>query len=206
MVYATLYDICAVFLDNMGYSSVAFKYVMHGGYLIIRNLVPVMYMYYVITLIDIWHNILKKSKLFFCVNIPFLAVVVLTLSSPLTKLVFYIDDNSRYTRGPLFFILYISAIFYSIMALYYAVKKYNQLTLQKFIPLILIVPLQALSTYIQLIYPTLLVELLFSAVSLLFVMRSQLKLFMSLLQTTIHLTLYLHLNNYHICFIKYLMD
>lgn len=170
MTYATMYDICAVFLDNNHFNNAVLKYTMHAGYLILRNLVPLMYVCYIITLTNTWHIIEKKGYRFFLIIIPFAAVFVLTLSSPFTKLVFYLDENVNYTRGPLFIILYISALFYSGFGLFYSAKYYKQLTFQKFLPLILIVPLQALSTAIQFVHPTLLVELLFSAISLLFIM------------------------------------
>lgn len=170
MTYATLYDICAVSLDNNNFSSAGFKYLMHGGYLILRNLVPVMYVCYLITLTNTWHFIEKKAKLFTLTFLPIALVILLTISSPFTKLIYYMDENCNYTRGPLFIILYLSAIFYLVFGLTYSIKYFKQLTLQKFIPIIIIIPLQVISTLLQFLYPTLLVELMFSAISLLFIM------------------------------------
>ena len=43
----------------------------------------------------------KNKPLFHILHIPFLLLVILSLSSPLTHLIFYIDDANVYHRGPL---------------------------------------------------------------------------------------------------------
>lgn len=170
ITYATLYDICAVLLDNRGAGSEAFKYLMHCGYLLIRNFIPVVYVCYVITLTDTWHYVRRNNFLQIISYLPYAAVFFFTITTPWTKLMFYLNENSAYTRGPLFFLFYLCASFYSAYGLIYAFKFLGQLTIQRFIPLILIVPFQIISIIIQFFNPSILIEMLFSALAVLLVM------------------------------------
>ena len=43
----------------------------------------------------------KTKPLFYILHIPFLVLVILSLSSPFSHLIFYIDDANVYQRGPL---------------------------------------------------------------------------------------------------------
>lgn len=171
ILYATLYDVCAVLLDNHGFGSVGFKYVMHSGYLAIRNFIPIAYICYVISLTDTWHLIHRTKLLYFFSYFPYLFALFFIVTAPFNKLVYYIDDNTTtYTRGPFFFLLYFVAAFYLVYGLVYAIKYYNQITLQKFVPLIIICPMQILSIVIQFLRPEILIEMFFSSISILLIM------------------------------------
>lgn len=169
-LYTTMYDICTVLLDNRQGSSILLGYLMNIGYLVLRNLIPVMYIFYLVTLTDTW-ALFKRSRFIYSTwLIPYVIVALLILSSPITHLAFYIDSNSHYTRGPLFFLLYICATFYIVFYLIYALRYYKQITFKDIIPLLLIIPLQIAALAAQLIYDDLLVEMLSSVLSLLFIM------------------------------------
>lgn len=168
--FATVYDICAVLMDNSGQGGVALKYVLHTGYLILRNAITPLLVGYIISVADTWFAMYKKKRLIFLYWLPFFIICALTLSSPFTHLVFYIDQNDVYTRGPLFFILYLSAVFYALSAILFSVKNKNILSYKNFIPLILIVPFQVMAVVIQFIYPRALCEMVTSALSLLLIM------------------------------------
>lgn len=170
VTYATLYDICAVLLDNHGAGAESLKYILHCGYLIIRNFIPVVYVFYIIALTDTWHLITKNKFIHILSYLPFSIIFICTIFTPFTKLMFYLDEKTVYTRGPLFFLYYINALFYMLYAIVYSAKYLKQLTVATFISLMLIVPMQVFSIVIQYFEPTLLVEMLFSAVSILFVM------------------------------------
>ncbi|MDO4188902.1 MAG: EAL domain-containing protein [Lachnospiraceae bacterium] len=169
-LFSTIYDICAVLLDNSGKGGVALKYIVHAGYLILRNLITPMMVGYVISVADTWHTLYKKKFLQALFWVPFSLVALLTLSSPITHIVFYIDEYDMYARGPYFIVLYMSAIYYTAYALYYAIKNIKVLTLEKFIPLVSIVPFQLIAIIIQFIFPNILCEMVTTALSLLSIM------------------------------------
>lgn len=170
ITYSVLYDICAVLLDNHGMGAVFFKYLMHIGYLLIRNFIPVAYVTYVIMLTDTSHFIKKNVFVHIASCIPYAVVFVLTITTPLTQLMFYLDEKTRYTRGPLFFLYYLCAFFYMMYGLIYATKNIRLLTVSKYIPLITIIPFQAVSIVVQFLKPDMLVEMIFSALAILFIM------------------------------------
>lgn len=166
---ATIYDICAVLLDNNGEGAVALKYILHTGYLVLRNLITPILGAYIITVTDTWHLLQNRKIIQNLIWIPFGIVAVLTISSPLTHLVFYLDEHDAYTRGPLFFILYLSALFYTVFCIYYAIKYINVLKFDRFVPLFSIAPYQLIAVAIQLIYPNILCEMVATALCMLLI-------------------------------------
>ena len=169
-VLANIYDVFAVILDNTGRGTVFLKYTMHIGYLILRNLITPIFGAYVISVTDTWHKLYKKNIIQYLIWIPFSLVALLTLTSPINHLVFYIDDLGNYTRGPAFVILYISAIFYTGFCVYYSVKYIKLLKSEKFIPLISLAPLQIVAVVVQLIFPNILCEMFSTSLCLLLVL------------------------------------
>jgi len=170
-VCANVYDISAVLLDNSGPGADILKYILHGGYLILRNLITPVFGAYAIEVTDTWHKLYKRYIIQYLIWIPFAVAVLLIISSPFTHLIYYIDDSSTYTRGPLFYVLYISAIFYTCFCLIYITKYKDILSAgRKYLPLFSIAPYQAIAVGIQYIYPNALCEMFFTSMSLLFIM------------------------------------
>lgn len=167
--FATIYDICAVLLDNRGAGAVVLKYILHAGYLVLRNLITPILGAYVITVTDTWHLLYKRKLIQRLIWIPFITVAILTFTSPFTHLVFYLDENDAYTRGPLFFILYLSALFYTVFCIYYAIKYIHVLKFDSFIPLFSIAPNQLIAVLIQLFYPNILCEMFSTALCMLLI-------------------------------------
>ena len=168
--FATIYDICAVALDNSGQGGVVLKYVLHAGYLILRNLITPMLVGYVLATSDTWHKLYKKKFLIALFWLPFITVALMTLTSPYTHLIFYIDYNDAYKRGPFFIALYVSAIYYTFFAIFYTVKYKRILTNSRVIPLMSIVPFQILAVAVQFFFPEVLCEMITTALSLLLIM------------------------------------
>jgi len=169
-IMATIYDVFAVTLDNRGVGAVGLKYVMHSIYLILRNLITPIFGAYMIVVTDTWHRLNNRIIKTILIWVPFALITILTITSPFTHLVFYIGEKDEYTRGPLFFILYLSALFYTCFCIYYAVKYLNVLKWDRFIPLVSIAPNQLLAVLIQYNYPNILCEMITTSLSLLLVM------------------------------------
>lgn len=169
-LYATLYDICTVALDNSGTGAIALKYITNIGYLILRNAITPIYCAYMITVTDTWHHIKNKKVSYSIFLAPITIIAILTATAPLNHLVFYIGEGDLYTRGPLFFILYISAAYYTVFCICYAIKYRNVLKLERLIPLISITPFSIIAVAIQYFYPASLCEMIATALCLLFIM------------------------------------
>lgn len=167
---ASVFDVIAVSLDNYGPGNVAAKYFFHCGYLILRNLITPLFGAYIISVTDTWHKINNRHYFQFLMWLPFAAIASLIAVSPATHWIFYINESGEYTRGPLFFILYISAIFYMAFCVYYGIRYIKVLKLERFIPLFSIAPFQFIAVAIQFKYPDILCEMIASALSLLLIM------------------------------------
>ena len=94
----------------------------------------------------------------------------MTITSPLTHLIYYIDDSGLYKRGPAFFVLYIDAAIYFILCLYFCIRYSELLKPEKYIPLLSIIPSQVATVIIQLMFPHILCEMIATAISLLLIM------------------------------------
>ena len=169
-ILANIYDIFTIILDNTGNDAITLKYIMNCGYLILRNLITPIYGAYIISVTDTWHTLYKKSLIQVLIWCPFGAAALLTLSSPFTHYVFFIDEAGKYTRGPAFLILYVSAVFYFVFCSYYCVKYFKVLTLERFIPLFSIIPFSLISVIVQLVSPNILCEMFATSLCLLLVM------------------------------------
>ena len=168
--YAVIYDACAVSLDNMNSSAIWLNYLMHCGYIIIRNAITPVFCCYLISLTDTWHFIKKHTINIYISIIPFAVVVLLTLSSPITKFIVNIGADGSYHRGSLFFVLYAVAAYYTAFAIVYCCVYFKNLGFEKFIPLISIAPMQIVAIVIQFIKPNLLCEMFCTSLSLLLIM------------------------------------
>lgn len=168
--YAVIYDVCAVSLDNMHSSAIGLNYLMHCGYIIIRNAITPMFCCYIISLTDTWHFVIKRKRNIVLSVIPFVLIVLLTISSPFTKFIVDIGPDGSYSRGSLFVILYAVAAYYTAFALAYCIYYYKHLGLEKFVSLAFIVPMQAIAIIIQFIKPDLLCEMFCTALALLLIM------------------------------------
>ena len=165
-----IYDIFTVLLDYSGRGAVPLKYIMNIGYLILRNLITPIYGAYIISVIDTWHRLRNRKLMQVLIWVPFSIVALLVLSSPVTHLVFYIDNMGKYIRSSYFFVLYVSAIFYLVFCAYFSIKHIRILKRDRFIPIFSIIPSQIIAVGIQFIDSNILCEMIATALCLLFIM------------------------------------
>lgn len=168
--YAVLYDICAVSLDNTHSTAIWLNYTMHCGYIIIRSAITPVLCCYIVSLTSTWHLINRHRINVYLSVIPYALVVLLTLSSPVTKFIVDISADGSYHRGSLFIILYASAAYYTAFAIAFSIVHIKYLEIDKFVPLISIAPMQLTAIIIQFIKPNLLCEMFCTALTLLLIM------------------------------------
>lgn len=169
VLFTIIYDICSVILDIRYAESTDLRYMTHMCYLIARNLTAPLLAVYTICLTDTWHIIRKKGKLFLSA-LPLIAVIIAVLSTPFTHAVFYIDERNAYTRGPLFFILYASAVFYLFYIILYATVYVKNIGMQKYFAIVSIFPMQIVAMTVQYYYPHILIEMFLTSICALLVL------------------------------------
>lgn len=145
-------------------------YLLNMAYLIVRNFTGVIYILYIIAITDTWHKWKYHKNLIIIMIVPYFMELILIFTNPYTHWIFYYDESYTYVRGNLFFILYVAVSFYLICGIAYLIKYRKLIRLDKSIALILIIPFTVISLIIQLMIPTLLVEMLGGAIVSLIIM------------------------------------
>lgn len=168
--FTCVFDIFTIIFNVEGSYFFVLKYVLNGFYLVLRSLIPLLYVGYIISVTETWHKIVNNSYIKCLIALPCVISAIMTITSPLTHLIYYIDDSGLYKRGPAFFVLYIDAAIYFILCLYFCIRYSELLKPEKYIPLLSIIPSQVATVIIQLMFPHILCEMIATAISLLLIM------------------------------------
>ena len=107
--FTCVFDIFTIIFNVEGSYFFVLKYVLNGFYLVLRSLIPLLYVGYIISVTDTWHKIVNNSYIKCLIALPCVISAIMTITSPLTHLIYYIDDSGVYKRGPTSFVLYIEA-------------------------------------------------------------------------------------------------
>lgn len=168
--FTCVFDIFTIIFNVEGTNYTMLKYMLNCCYLVLRSAIPLLYIFYIISITETWHKIVKSFYTKCYIALPFSISTLLTVSSPWTHLVFYIDESGLYKRGHAFFVLYITAAIYLILCLYHCTRYSGILKPEKYVPLLSIIPNQVATALIQLVFPNILCEMFATAVSLLLIM------------------------------------
>ncbi len=94
-------------------------YLLNGVYLLSFNATSAVYFTYIINVVKKKRKIKPFEKML--IMVPFTVDVLLTLTTPVTGLVFTITEANEYVHGSLFLILYVNAMLYVAMSQVYSV-------------------------------------------------------------------------------------
>lgn len=165
----TGFDIWGAALDNAGSGSISLKYTAHTLYLLFHNLTTPLYILYIVALSDTWHIVRKKIILPILLFIPVSIDIILLISNLFVQKMFYFDADDTYTRGPLYFIIYVIAAIYFVFGFLYLTHYRILFSIRKFSSLIAVFPLMLFATVVQMLYPALRIEMFIHAASLLYI-------------------------------------
>ena len=168
-IFTTAADIVAVSLDNNGQGFITEKMIAHSAYLFAHTISAFYYFYYVIIMTDTWfkaaNNFIKRMMIY----LPLVIVTALMIINVFNSKIFYFDSNGTYTRGEWFIALYVITAYYSVWVVIKIIKYRNTINIFRSIALIVGLVLMLLSAVIQLLIPSLLVDMFASAVGLLYI-------------------------------------
>ena len=164
---ATAFDIWAVALDNANSTNLSALYAAHCGYLIIHNFTVPLYALFVISLTDTWHKIRKSFWIRFALCMPYLVLFATLVTNPLTNKMFTVD--SGYQRGEWFSLIYAVIAVYMIFVLGYVIYYRELLEFSKTLIFLSYMPIGLIAVMIQMLYPTMLVEMYGGAIGLLLI-------------------------------------
>lgn len=153
------FDIWAVTFDNSRNTNLMLRYVTHAGYLVLHNFSTPIYIIYLIELMDTWHKLLRNRLQMAIFALPFLCVLVNTLFDPLTGKIFYFDEGYAYVRGPWFWMLYVSAVFYMLYGIIYLVRYRKLVGQMQFAAVMAMFVLMPIAVGVQFFQPNALIEM-----------------------------------------------
>lgn len=123
---ATILDVVtALMIEDVINVSVSALYFWNMLFLMSCNTITPLFLCYLIYTTKIDGRLSFKERVM--IWLPLLVDYILILTTPLTKAVFYIDDNGAYTHNTAFFVLYAISIIYLIMAVILVAKNRDKL-------------------------------------------------------------------------------
>lgn len=167
------FDIWAIAMDvseTPEIYALPLRYISHTFYLFLHNFTAVVYYIYIIAITDTWHklwNIRLQKTLIIAAAAVFAGLFIL---NPFTDgLVFYFDGDLRYTRGTIFPLLYVFAFSFMMLGTLRLIKYRRLFTKEKYCALLMLFMLSITTVIIQWFNRELRVEMLGSALSMLYV-------------------------------------
>lgn len=157
-------DILTAYGDNFYIKNLFYRYSFHYIYLLTHNATTPLFVVYLMIVTDTDYKMRGFKSVFYM--LPFAAVFSLMCANPFTSWMFYINDNYEYVRGPLFFVLYISAGLYLYMCVYYIVRYGRTIGFRRSIGLGSVIPLLISAIAIQFFKPDLLMEMFAIAIGM----------------------------------------
>lgn len=168
-IIATIADIGAVELGLNGPGNVHLKYFFHSLYLFFHNLLAPTYVLYIYARTGTLYKMRQKKYLSWLFLPPMILVTVLLSVNSFWHIVFYLNENDAYTRGPIFILLYLVAVYYTIYGMIHLFRYRKTIPKKLLIALACLFPFTIIAVIIQFFFKHLLIELFANACGLLFI-------------------------------------
>ena len=167
-IYATSLDIAG----DYGVNSTVPLYILETAYFLFHHFTVAIYMLYIIGLADTWHRNRGKWLLKTVLLFPYPLLTILLAINPFTKMLFYINENSHYVRGPYVSLLYLCAAYNMCVCTVYLIKHRRLFSKGKFAALMMMLPMEVAAVIIQFFHRELMVEMFSNAIAMLLIMNS----------------------------------
>ena len=159
---SSIFDVLSV-LKNV---PVPAQYAFNELYFLIRNIIPLIYIYYCLRIIGLNGKINKYKLITSILIIPYIILFILVVTSPWTKFIFFISKEGLYQRGPGVYILYGIAALYLLTSLMILIKYHNFFRKGYFLSLLSIYPFVFAGVIVQMINNDVLIECLATSLAL----------------------------------------
>ena len=126
-------------------------------------LIPV-FCIYIIVVCEVFHKLSRKKLLLFLT--PFILLELLVISNPLTHLYFYYDQDLNYGRGVGVYIAYAVCIAYVVFCVYLLKRFWHSMNSLQQIAMFYFMFLATGATIIQMLFPSVVCELMGEALGL----------------------------------------
>ncbi len=166
---SVLTDIVTVGLDRTGVGYETTKYIFNTLYLFFHGITTPVYIAYLVAQTDTWHRMNRSLALRLALSLPILLISALLFLNPFCHVMFYLDENGVYIRGPFFLLLYLVAGFYIVFGTVYLFRYRSLFSTGRFLSMLLIFPLGLIAAVIQFFFPQYIIEMFMNSVGILFI-------------------------------------
>lgn len=162
---SSVFDVLANTFDVYWSNFVGMVTITHLVYLVFHSSQSVIYLFFVISLLDLWHKMVNKTVLKVVLIAPYAVVFGLTVTSPMTGLIFS-TENGIYKHGPLFYALYACVVLYIMLVGIIVLINRRLLTKTKIVGLLSMAILCLTAAILHILMPTQMLECFAVALSL----------------------------------------
>ena len=163
---STVLDILSVL--STGEWGIGLKTFFHTAYYFTHNLIPFLFVIYILFLTDGFKEMSALFKSF--LYTPMIVDLLLVITTPATHFIIYVDSQGGYHRGTLQPFTYIVAIYYLIFGIVYAMGNRSMLSRQVVTSITAFISMTVVAVIVQMINKHLLVECFAASVCMLLIM------------------------------------
>ncbi len=165
---STFCDLAGLILEGRGPGNVIWKYITNTFTLLGTTYTSVIFCGYLFAMIGIWHKISKNKSLVALYNVPVaIMTAVVVIINPFTKIIFRIDENGFYQRGPAFYALYAIAYSYVVVSYVQLIRYRRMFTFRKIFSVFMVFAMMIFASIVQGLSPDHYVQMYFSAAAFL---------------------------------------
>ena len=139
-------------------------------YFIFRNITPLIYLLYIVSVTDTWHILQNRKWLKLIFLLPVCVSMALIFTNPLSHRLFYYDTRFVYHRGSFINILYCISAIYSLYGVIWLHVFRRMLKLEQVFVLASLYPFNIFALIVQYYYPHYLIEMFMTSLSMLLAM------------------------------------
>ena len=157
-LFAAVADISSAIADmSSDRYSTFYLYFINSLYMIFHLIVPPLICFYLYYMLGFRYK--PHSKVPWIIASPYIVSLVLIFVNPVTKWVFFFDEEGDYTRGPVLPVLFALTVAYLIIAIYKVIRHGKAASPGKLIMIIAYIVIGVLGVAVQYLFPGLLIEL-----------------------------------------------
>ncbi|MBP5604673.1 MAG: EAL domain-containing protein, partial [Ruminiclostridium sp.] len=164
-----IFDIIGTYIDFLADQGLwLWQVIVHSLFLFFHNIIPPLFLLYIIALTDTFHIFGKHRTEFTFIVAPALSLIILMAVNSLNGFIFSVE-NGEYHRGPAFAILFLIGVVFGISSIIYMIVFRKLFTKTKFVALMSPYPLLFAAFILQYCIRSIRVDLFATTMGLLFV-------------------------------------
>ena len=168
IILTTIADIGDQMLEKLGPGNTVWKYIANAFSLWGTCTTSVLFCGYLFAMVGIWYKIRERRLLACSYTVPVVLITLLIfVVNPFTRVIYYINEDGFYQRGPFFYTLYALSYMYILVGYWQVIKYRRLLGSIKLFSVFMVFALNVLASVIQALKPQYCVQMFFTSSSFL---------------------------------------